>query len=202
MASLAEELIQIGVKKSPKIKNTEFISDSLIPIKNKNTSVKIWLADLTHTNEKIISDNIPYGIGCVASFAEKILEFKNPIKLFKYPSTLNEALKNDDVPNIIGFSNYVWNCELSLVFAKKIKEQYPEIIIVFGGPNYPLTKSEQKQFLINNPQIDFYIPKEGELAFTNLITFLINSKTSSCVFFNLYFNFYVYIIIRKYFCLW
>ena len=176
MTSLDEELIQIGVKKSPKIQNTEFISDSLIPIKNKNSSVKIWLADLTHTNEKIISDNIPYGIGCVASFAEKILEFKNPIKLFKYPNTLNEALKNDDVPNIIGFSNYVWNCELSLVFAKKIKEQYPEIIIVFGGPNYPLTKSEQKQFLINNPQIDFYIPKEGELAFTNLITFLINSN--------------------------
>ena len=168
-----EKLIHIGSNKtSPTIDND---LDSHLLTQNKNSSVKIWLADLTHTNSRIISNHMPYGIGCVAAFTEKHINLQNPIRLFKYPKKLSAALEKDGIPDIIGFSNFIWNSQLSLAYAKRIKKVRPETIVIFGGPHYNLTPVEQEKFLCDNPQIDFYVPKEGEIGFTNLITFLINS---------------------------
>ena len=169
----SEKLIQMGSNKnSPTVDND---LDSHLLTQNKNSNVKIWLADLTHTNSRIISNHMPYGIGCVAAFTEKHINLENPIRLFKYPEKLSTALENDGIPDIIGFSNFIWNSQLSLAYAKRIKKIRPETIIIFGGPHYSLTPAEQEKFLRDNPQVDFYVPKEGEIGFANLIVFLINS---------------------------
>ena len=169
----SEKLIQMGSNEnSPTIDND---LGSHLLTQNKNSNVKIWLADLTHTNSRIISNHMPYGIGCVAAFTEKYINLENPIRLFKYPEKLSAALENDGIPDIIGFSNFIWNSQLSLDYAKRIKKMSPKTIIIFGGPHYYLIPAEQEKFLRDNPQIDFYIPKEAEIGFANLITFLINS---------------------------
>ena len=169
----SEKLIQMGSNEnSPTIDND---LGSHLLTQNKNSNVKIWLADLTHTNSRIISNHMPYGIGCVAAFTEKYINIENPIRLFKYPEKLSAALENDGIPDIIGFSNFIWNSQLSLDYAKRIKKMSPKTIIIFGGPHYYLIPAEQEKFLRDNPQIDFYIPKEAEIGFANLITFLINS---------------------------
>ena len=54
-----------------------------------------------------------------------------------------------------------------------IKLKYPEMIIIFGGPNYPTVEKEQERFLRAYPQVDFYISKEGEIGFTTLINSLL-----------------------------
>jgi radical SAM superfamily enzyme YgiQ (UPF0313 family) len=141
----------------------------------KPTPVGIWLADLTYTNAKVVSDAFPIGVASVACFTEKNLELGQPIRIFKYPSIFAKALEEDGIPEIVGFSNFVWNSELSLAHARVIKKQAPETITVFGGPHYALTAAEQEAFLREHPEIDFYIPKEGELAFSNLIATLINN---------------------------
>ena len=71
--------------------------------------------------------------------------------------------------NVIGFSNYMWNSELSLALARRIKEYAADTIIVMGGPNYPVVESEQELFLRNHPEIDFHVKGEGEVAFANLM---------------------------------
>ena len=104
----SEKLIQMGSNKnSPTVDND---LNSHLLTQNKNSSVKIWLADLTHTNSRIISNHMPYGTACVAAFTEKHVNLNNPIRLFKYPQKLSEALENDGIPDIIGFSNFIWNC--------------------------------------------------------------------------------------------
>ena len=50
----SEKLVQINFKKNPSTINDEI--DSHMLIQNKNSGVKIWLADLTHTNSRIISN--------------------------------------------------------------------------------------------------------------------------------------------------
>jgi len=140
----------------------------------KRTNPKIWLADLSYTQQQISHESMPAAIGGITTFTETNLGLTSQIKLFKYPEKLADALKND-VPEIIGFSNYLWNFQLSLAFAKRIKELYPKIIIIFGGPNYPVEPEQQKKFLLDNPAIDFYVIHEGEVAFANLIAFLINA---------------------------
>src|SRR6266850_664184 len=154
---------------------------SVVPIaefgglKSKPCSdVKVWLADLTHTQQIITSDVMPAAVGGIATFTETQIDLKHPIRLFKYPEKLAEALGHE-MPDVIGFSNYVWNSRLSYKFAAAIKKYSPQTVVVFGGPNYPTVPDEQREFLARRPLVDFYILKEGEVAFSQLLCHLIDS---------------------------
>lgn len=138
----------------------------------KNVSSEIWLADLTYTQQTVAADVIPNAIGGIATFTEANNDIPAPIRLFKYPEKLIAAFEQGPKPRLVGFSNYVWNFSLSYAFASVIKKIAPTTVIVFGGPNYPTTPAEQQQFLRQNRAIDFYIIKEGELAFSRLIATL------------------------------
>ena len=94
-------------------------------------------------------------------------------KLFKFPSHLSEALR-EKLPKMLCFSSYSWNFELAYKFASLVKKKQPDIITVFGGPNFPTNVEEMSDFLKKRPAIDFYIELEGELAFVNLINRLTN----------------------------
>jgi len=137
-----------------------------------NSNLSVWLSDLTYTQQSIMTETMPMAIGCVASYTEANIQFDSPIRLFKYPEKLAEALDMGPLPDVIGFSNYVWNTELSSSFARLVKRHSPDTVVVFGGPHYPLPiePSNQERFLKDRPEIDFYIVKEGEVAFCNLIS--------------------------------
>lgn len=129
---------------------------------------KVWVADLTYTQQTISSDVMPAAVGCIATYAEKYLRSHPEIRIFKMPEKLAEALEKD-TPHVIGFSNYAWNEDLSTQFARVIKHKRPQVVSIFGGPNYPTETAEQESFLRAYPMIDFYIVKEGEVAFAKLV---------------------------------
>jgi radical SAM superfamily enzyme YgiQ (UPF0313 family) len=131
--------------------------------------LKVWLADLTYTQQAVSADLVPAAVGGIATFAEHHVPLETPIRLFKYPEKLAEALGADGCPDVIGFSCYIWNSTLASAFAKRIKEISPSTVVIFGGPHYPIVAVEQERFLRQRPEIDFYIIKEGELAFQRLI---------------------------------
>ncbi len=139
------------------------------------SDLRIWLCDLTYTQQTVAADVIPNAVGGICTYTEKQIPFSSPIRIFKYPEKLAEALDDGPLPDVIGFSNYVWNMSLSHGFAKVIRKHAPKTVIVFGGPNYPTAASEQEAFLRQVPEVDFYIIKEGELAFARLIVALIDT---------------------------
>lgn len=141
-----------------------------------HVDLRVWLADLTYTQQTTASDVVPNAVGGIATFTETCLSFPECIRLFKYPEKLAEALERDGFPDVIGFSNYIWNSNLSLEFAKLIKRRSPRTIVVWGGPNYPVVPAEQERFLRAHPAVDFYIVKEGELAFANLLAALWDAR--------------------------
>jgi radical SAM superfamily enzyme YgiQ (UPF0313 family) len=165
------ELIQIGTKDSA----AQVSKHSEINLDVDDPGIKIWLVDPTYTQQQISSESMPAAIGGIATFTEKNLKLKNSIRIFKYPEKLAMALKTE-IPDIIGFSNYMWNSELSLALSRRIKEFAADTIVVMGGPNYPVVESEQETFLRAHPEIDFHIKGEGELAFANLVAELIRSQ--------------------------
>lgn len=167
------DLIQIT--KQDLSKNNK-VEDKLIDFTVEENNTKIWLIDPTYTQQQISSESMPSAIGGIATFTEKSLNLKNPIKIFKYPEEFSESLDEYGIPDIIGFSNYMWNSELSLTLARRIKEYAADTIIIMGGPNYPVVESEQESFLKKHPEIDFYIIGEGEVAFANLVAELIRKK--------------------------
>ena len=105
----------------------------------KESEIEIWLVDPTYTQQQISSESMPAAVGGIATFTEKHLKLKNPVRIFKYPEKLAMALENE-IPDVIGFSNYMWNSELSLALARRIKEYAADTIVVMGGPNYPVVE--------------------------------------------------------------
>ena len=132
---------------------------------------KIFLSDLNYVNDGHEWSIIPFplNIGYQAAYLQELLPDQFEIKLFKDPRKLLKALENER-PDVIGFSNYIWNKNLQLQFAKYAKERYPECIMVMGGPNYNFSEREwMEDFARRNDFIDFHVEGEGEPKFYNLM---------------------------------
>jgi len=132
--------------------------------------VKIFLCDLTYTQQGIVAEFVPYGIGCLKSYFLKHSRNadKCDIALFKYPESFIERFSKDN-PEIVGFSNYIWNPDLSYGLAEEIKRRNPGTFIIFGGPNYPLEYDERMKWLKKRPAIDMYIVGEAEEQFKRAV---------------------------------
>ena len=129
---------------------------------------KIYFSDLTHTAQGINANTFPYGISCVMAYVMKIFGDKYDYSLYKLPKDLNKAIEQE-MPLMLCMSNYSWNSELAYKFASLAKTNTPELITVFGGPNFPIDDFEKEEFLNDRPNIDFNISLEGELGLTDLI---------------------------------
>lgn len=135
--------------------------------------IPIAFCNLTHRDHT--AKGIPYGISMIASYALKNFNDKIEVEIFKSPEEFIQYLEKK-VPEIACFTNCIWNTNLSYQFAKRIKKKYPRTITVFGGPNYPIDPQEQKEFLQTYEDIDFYIIREGEEAFVELLKVLLENN--------------------------
>lgn len=138
----------------------------------------IYLCDLTHTAHGVVSEFVPYGIGCIKSYFHAHSRFGKDVavKLFKYPNDLAEAFPRE-LPAVVGLSNYIWNSELAYAFARRIKELAPETLILMGGPNYPLEDDLRHVWLDKRPAVDLYTTGEGEETFTRVMDFWLADRT-------------------------
>lgn len=128
----------------------------------------IYISDLTHTAQGISANTFPLGASYVFSYAKQQLGDSFDFKLFKFPDELSKNL-DTRIPKVMCFSAYSWNLELSYKYASVVKREYPDIIIVFGGPNFPTENSEKVDFLKQRNQIDFFIELEGEFGLVDIL---------------------------------
>lgn len=111
----------------------------------------------------------PYSAGILESYARAHLEylenyeFLSPI-FCRQP--IKQAVKHLIGADIIGFSVYVWNEQISLRIAKELKMRSPNTLIVFGGPQIP---DCVESFLRMNDFVDIVVHGEGELPFTAIL---------------------------------
>lgn len=82
----------------------------------------------------------------------------------------------DDIVNnlntnttIVGLSVYLWNEEYQYKIGKLIKEKYPHIKIVAGGPQVDIHKDNK--YFIKHPYIDYAVFGDGEEAFQKIIDY-------------------------------
>jgi len=137
--------------------------------------IDIWLSDLSHTAQGISAATFPLGVSFVYSYSKQMLGDEFNFELFKFPSHLNQALSKK-FPTVLSFSNYSWNFELAYKFASVVKQHNPNVITIFGGPNFPTVKDEMLEFLQKRTNIDFYIELEGEVGFVSLLKKLADFK--------------------------
>jgi len=117
---------------------------------------------------------LPYSVGVLWAYVSQFDDITNYYKLdtivWKRTSiqATAETLATSD---IIAFSTYVWNKNYNYALAEKIKKINPSAIMIFGGPEIPITKPD---LFKSYPFIDYVIKSEGEIVFKELLIALKN----------------------------
>jgi len=112
---------------------------------------------------------LPYVAGLLEAYTEKHApnsdRYRFLLPLYKrqhvesYVSYLAET-------NIVAFSTYVWNFQISLAVAKRVKELDQNKLVIFGGPHVP---DNPPNFFHDYPFVDVLVHGEGEQTFLNLL---------------------------------
>tara|TARA_Y100000310_G_C20702067_1_gene830862 strand:- start:853 stop:2886 length:2034 start_codon:yes stop_codon:yes gene_type:complete len=137
--------------------------------------LKIYLGDIAYDTVSLSTEAIPLAIGYVAAYCNKIHGSKVEIILFKYLEELEQAII-DSPPDIIGLSNYAWNQNIDIEMFKLARQKNPDILTVWGGPNFPIDFPSQQKFMMKYHVVDVYVPLEGELGFSNIVAIALNTK--------------------------
>lgn len=74
---------------------------------------------------------------------------------------------------IVGFSTYIWNRSYNTVLARELKKANPDILILAGGPEYPI---EKPHFFKTYPFIDICAKLEGEKSFKMILEHFLTDK--------------------------
>jgi radical SAM superfamily enzyme YgiQ (UPF0313 family) len=131
----------------------------------------LFFADLGYVNPGKEWTIIPFplNVGFIAAYTQKMLPELFDVRIFKNPAKFLEAIESE-APDVVAFSNYIWNKNLSVAFAKHLKSLHPDCITVMGGPNYNFTELEWvEKFARDVPEVDFHVEGEGEVKFYNLM---------------------------------
>ncbi|MEQ8195247.1 MAG: cobalamin-dependent protein [Rhodospirillales bacterium] len=129
--------------------------------------IKIGLVQI---NNSFSGQNyLPYSVACLQSYA--MARAQRPERYHFLPPIykripIRDAVSHVKDADVVGFSSYVWNAQISLETARRIKEQRPETLIVFGGPQVP---DQPEAFLTENPFIDIVVLNEGEKIFLQIL---------------------------------
>ena len=142
-------------------------SDQVAWVPSKVAPLKVGLVQV---NNSFSGQNyLPYTSACLRSYIEvhavdtsryTFLPFiYKRMPIHKIVSQLLDA-------DVVGFSASVWNANISLEVARRLKKAKPNIIIVFGGPQVP---DKPENFLRIHTFIDIVVHNEGERTFLALL---------------------------------
>jgi len=124
---------------------------------------------LVQINNSFSGQNyLPYSIACLQSYARTKLppdRFTFLPMIYKRIPVF-EIVERLSAADIVGFSTYVWNAQISLEAARRLKCLDPQRLIIFGGPQVP---DHAEAFLRANPFIDVVVHNEGERTFVDLL---------------------------------
>lgn len=104
---------------------------------------------------------MPYSVGCIWSYAHQFDDIRDNFnlgQLFFRRDSLEKVTAEISEPAVFGFSCYIWNRRYCLGIAEQLKARWPDVPVVFGGP-------EVNGDFLNYDFIDSLIMGEGEALF-------------------------------------
>ncbi len=116
---------------------------------------------------------LPYSVGCIAAYLKADRDITNRYDICDIVfrrEPIDTALGHFDSPFAVAFSCFAWNMQYNLQLAKKVKEKFPDCLIVFGGHSVPPDAS----LLAEYGFIDFLMHGEGEESTAALLKVLDN----------------------------
>ena len=124
-----------------------------------------------------IAAYLPYSVGILWSYALTNETIKTNLKLDRLvykrepiEELANQLSKND----VVAFSTYVWNRNYNFKLAQRVKELNPNVFILFGGPEPPITNPNVFSDVMSF--CDVIVKSEGEYIFTELMEHYIKNE--------------------------
>ena len=131
-------------------------------------SLNIYLGDLTHNTVTVANEVFPLNVGFVGSYCISKFGTSVNVTLFKYIDKLEKAII-EHPPDILGLSNYCWNKNIGIEMFRILQKKNPDALTVWGGPNFPADIPSQQKFMDKIPEVDVYVPIDGEVGFSNIV---------------------------------
>lgn len=123
---------------------------------------------------------LPYATGCLISscLQNQQLQSHNflpPLYKNLGAGGFRKQLQGMD---ILGLTCYVWNQNLNEYLSRLFKQENPNGIVIWGGPNIPKERRTLELFADAHTEVDFFINGMGEIAFQELLGTLEKSRIS------------------------
>ncbi len=134
---------------------------------NPDSQIRIGLVQINNAFSG--QHYLPYSVGLLQAYIEKYAqqpEHYTFLEMIHSRMPVEAAVEALQTADIVGFSAYVWNINISLKIASSLKTINPNVLIVFGGPQVP---DKAEQFLRDNPFIDLVCHGEGEAVFLSIV---------------------------------
>ena len=135
----------------------------------------IYFGDLFHTWTKGGIWTIPLNIGYVASYVKHWMKIEKnldiEVKLFKNADELLNAIDKKP-PDVVALGFFVWNEKLNSYVFDFVKEKYPKILTVGGGPRFTNINANlegAKLFFNKVKNCDLFVVNQGEKGFYKVI---------------------------------
>ena len=126
---------------------------------------------LVQINNSYSNQNyLPLSVGLLQAYCLKHLKDPRAVEfLLPVYSRLpvDRVVRQVREADVVFFSTYVWNFRISLESARRLKEERPEALIVFGGPHVPDHGVEE--FHRRYPFIDLACHGEGEAVACSIL---------------------------------
>lgn len=119
---------------------------------------------------------LPYSPGVLWSYVYQFDDIKENYVLGEFiwrRDKIEDAVEQLKDSDIVGFSTYVWNRSYNTVLARELKKANPNVLIIGGGPEYPI---EKPKFFEKYPNLDICVKLEGEISLLSILREYIKEK--------------------------
>lgn len=123
---------------------------------------------------------LPYSIGTIWAYAvqfETVTSNWDLKDIIFKRERITDVLSRLENPALCAFSCYVWNEKYTLTLAESIKRQWPDCVIVIGGPNINSNFTKYKF-------IDIVVQGAGEETFKQILDDVAFNDVTSNLFYN------------------
>jgi putative methyltransferase len=141
-------------------------------------NVYLFQPGVSHGRGRFVGYYLPYSVGCLWSYAAQHAHIREKYRLAdivfrrERPAHVMGRL---DRPRVAAFSAYIWNWKWNLRVARMIKEQYPDCLVVFGGPQVP--EHQNHTLFVEYPFIDIASHAEGEVTFLEVLERVLDGRS-------------------------
>ncbi len=136
--------------------------------------MRVYIAELRHTRQLASPlSYAPLAAGVLAAYLKRYCP-NVEVEIFDDPDKLLDTVERRP-PDVVGFTFRMWADKLAKFCASLIKEKFPHVLTVAGGPSIDDIDGELRDFLQRYPFIDVCVPNKGEIAFLRLVEHLIEN---------------------------